>query len=55
MSAFERPTSQTPFLSAAGPYERERYRYQKFCSDISGQDIRAPGNNVATAIAVARN
>lgn len=35
--------------------ERERYRYQKFCSDISGQDIRAHGNNVATAIAVARN
>lgn len=35
--------------------ERERYRYQKFCSDLSGQDIRAHGNRVETAIAATRN
>jgi hypothetical protein len=35
--------------------ERERFRYQKFCSDISGQDIRGHNNNVATAIAAVRN
>lgn len=35
--------------------ERERYRYQKFCSDIAGQDIRAHQNNVASAIAATRN
>jgi len=35
--------------------DRERYRYQIFCSDISGQDIRAHGNQVSTAITVVRN
>jgi hypothetical protein len=35
--------------------EREQYRYQKFCSDIAGQDVRAHGNNVETAIRVVRN
>jgi len=35
--------------------ERDRYRYQKFCSDISGQDIRAHNNEVATAIKSVRN
>lgn len=35
--------------------ERDRYRYQAFCSDISGQDIRAHNNNVADAIAATRN
>ena len=35
--------------------ERERFRYQKFCSDLSGQDIRGHANNVATAIIAARN
>jgi hypothetical protein len=35
--------------------DRERYRYQKYCSDISGQDIRAHNNNVAEAIRAVRN
>lgn len=35
--------------------ERDRYRYQTFCSDIAGQDIRAHNNNVARAIAATRN
>jgi len=30
--------------------DREIYRYQKFCSDISGQDIRAHSNRPETAI-----
>jgi len=35
--------------------DREPYRYQKFCSDISGQDIRAHGNDGPTAIRVVRD
>ena len=35
--------------------ERDPYRYQKFCSDIAGQDIRAHTNNVARAISATRN
>jgi len=35
--------------------ERERFRYQEFCSDLSGQDIRAHGNRVDAAIAATRN
>jgi hypothetical protein len=35
--------------------ERERFRYQKFCSDIAGQDIRAHGNTVTRAITATRN
>jgi len=35
--------------------ERERFRYQKFCSDLSGQDIRGHNNNVAAAIGAVRN
>jgi len=35
--------------------DRDKYRYQKFCSDISGQDIRAHGNDVRTAICAARD
>lgn len=35
--------------------ERDRYRYQVFCSDIAGQDIRAHSNNVAQAITATRN
>jgi hypothetical protein len=31
------------------------YRYQKFCSDIAGQDIRAHGNTVAGAITAVRS
>lgn len=30
--------------------DREQYRYQKFLSDIGGQDIRAHGNNLEAAI-----
>lgn len=35
--------------------DREPYRYQTFCSDISGQDIRAHRNDGPTAIRVARD
>ena len=35
--------------------DRERYRYQVFCSDIAGQDIRAHSNDVPTLITVVRN
>src|SRR5215213_8832766 len=35
--------------------DRDRYRYQKFCSDISGQDIRAHNNTAEDAIAAVRN
>lgn len=35
--------------------DRERYRYQRFCSDIAGQDIEAHGDDPAKAIAVVRN
>jgi hypothetical protein len=35
--------------------ERERYRFQKFCSDLAGQDIRAHNNTVADAIRAVRD
>lgn len=35
--------------------DRDPYRYQKFCSDIAGQDIRAHGNDGPTAIRVVRD
>lgn len=35
--------------------DRDRYRYQIFCSDISGQDIRAHGNEVSQALTAVRN
>jgi hypothetical protein len=35
--------------------DRERYRYQKFCSDISGQDIRAHGDSPTDAIRAVRD
>jgi|SRR5215470_8379692 len=35
--------------------DREPYRYQKFISDIAGQDIRAHGLRQASAIAVTRD
>ena len=35
--------------------EREPYRYQIYCSDIAGQDIRAHGNTAKTAIWAVRN
>jgi hypothetical protein len=34
--------------------DTEPYRYQKFCSDISGQDIRAHGNKLSNAITAVR-
>jgi hypothetical protein len=35
--------------------DREQYRYQRFCSDIAGQDIQAHEDNPKTAIRVVRN
>lgn len=35
--------------------DSEQYRYQKFCSDIAGQDIRAHDNKPHVAIEVVRN
>jgi hypothetical protein len=35
--------------------DREKYRYQKFISDIAGQDIRAHGDDPKTAISIVRN
>lgn len=35
--------------------DTEKYRYQKFCSDIAGQDPAAHGGDPAQAIAVVRN
>lgn len=34
--------------------DSEPYRYQKFCSDIAGQDIRAHGDSPARVMAVVR-
>jgi hypothetical protein len=34
--------------------ERDKYRYQKFCSDIAGQDIRAHGNQATAAVRAVR-
>jgi hypothetical protein len=35
--------------------DRERYRYQVFCSDIAGQDIRAHADDAAQAIFAVRD
>jgi hypothetical protein len=35
--------------------DKERFRFQVFCSDIAGQDIRAHGNEVRQALAAVRN
>jgi len=35
--------------------DRDRYRYRNFCSDISGQDIRAHNNEPRTAIRAVRD
>jgi hypothetical protein len=35
--------------------DREPYRYQKFCSDIAGQDIQSHGGDSAAAIRAVRN
>ena len=34
--------------------DRDQYRYQKFCSDIAGQDIRAHRNEVSQAVRAVR-
>lgn len=36
-------------------FDRERYRYQKFLSDIAGQDIRAHNNDARELIRAVRN
>jgi hypothetical protein len=33
----------------------EPYRYQKFLSDVSGQDIRAHGNDIEKVVTIVRN
>ncbi|MEW6234384.1 MAG: hypothetical protein AB1656_03265 [Candidatus Omnitrophota bacterium] len=35
--------------------DKEKYRYQKFCSDISGQDISVHDGNIQKAITLIRN
>src|ERR1044072_9044578 len=35
--------------------DAELYRYQRFCSDIAGQDIRAHGNQVPQVFAAVRS
>lgn len=35
--------------------DRDRYRYRNFCSDISGQDIRAHGDDPRSAIRAVRD
>ena len=35
--------------------DRQPYRYQKFCSDIAGQDIKSHDNRVRTLVSVVRN
>ena len=35
--------------------DRERFRYQVFCSEIAGQDIRAHANDVGQVLTAVRN
>jgi hypothetical protein len=35
--------------------DREPHRYQTYCSDIAGQDIRAHDNRLSEAVKVVRN
>ena len=35
--------------------DKERYRYQQYCSDISGQDIRSHGGDILGAIIAVRD
>lgn len=35
--------------------DRDRFRYQIFCSDIAGQDIRDHGNDIGRALTAVRN
>ncbi len=64
---FNMPLELGVFLGAkrfgAGPHrskrclvlDRDRYRFQKFISDIAGQDIKAHGNSPETVIRVVRD
>ena len=36
-------------------FDKEPFRYQRFCSDLSGQDIRAHAGSVSLAIELVRN
>lgn len=47
--------SRTDKLKACLILDRARYRYQQFCSDIAGQDIRSHDDLPETAIKVVRN
>lgn len=42
-------------LKACVIFDRERYRYQAFCSDIAGQDIRAHGGDERAVIRCVRD
>lgn len=35
--------------------DRERYRYQQYCSDIAGQDVQAHGRDPREAVGIVRN
>lgn len=35
--------------------DSQKYRYQRFCSDISGQDIEAHNNNMKQLVTIIRN
>lgn len=35
--------------------DRQPYRYQKFCSDIAGQDVRSHGGDPEKAVKIVRN
>lgn len=47
--------SRTDKRKACLILDRARYRYQQFCSDIAGQDIRSHDDLPETAIKVVRN
>jgi len=36
-------------------FDKEKYRYQKFCSDISGQDVKAHDEDIEKAITITRD
>jgi hypothetical protein len=46
--------SRTQIRKSCLILDREPYRYQIFCSDIAGQDIRAHHNDVGYAISAVR-
>jgi hypothetical protein len=47
--------SRTDKLKACLILDRDRYRYQRFCSDIAGQDIQSHDDLPETVIKVVRN